>query len=276
MNVLLTNGGGYDAKGLVAMRLALIASGFNVLTVAPTHYSEFVAQSVSHHGSLTFERAGGDEKHPIYRVDGTPVDCVRVAILSGLAREVSVVIAGVAEGACLGDQAAYSSTVGAAVEAALLGYPSLAIAQEAVEEESDLNWSCVVGGELAAWLGAATPIRHCALNVNVPAVLKSRRLKLCEPAHRIWSPAELGDPTIDELGRVIFSSAFNQRPFFDMAANTDAAAVASGHVSITTLAVERGFTEKDNETHAWLQNTIQIANGRIGATPQPCESGCCS
>ncbi|MNN58176.1 hypothetical protein D3C81_1732080 [compost metagenome] len=75
---------------------------------------------------------------------------------------------------------------------------------------------------------------------------------------------------------MIFSSAFNQRPFFDMAANTDAAAVASGHVSITTLAVERGFTEKDNETHAWLQNTIQIANGRIGATPQPCESGCCS
>ena len=66
----------------------------------------------------------------MYACDGTPVDCVRVGLMSRLAHHVDLVISGINEGANLGDDSTYSSTVGAAWEGALLGVPSIAASQQ--------------------------------------------------------------------------------------------------------------------------------------------------
>ncbi|MNL31733.1 hypothetical protein D3C87_1535410 [compost metagenome] len=60
-----------------------------------------------------------------------------------------------------------------------------------------------------------------------------------------------------------------------MATGTDAAAVASGHVSITPLSFSCGIDEKSSEFHGWVNNTLEFANARIGASPQSCQAGCC-
>lgn len=282
MNVLLTGGGGggggaeQTAPGLLAMRQALIVSGFNVLTVVPETESEHAARSISPSAAISIVQAGGDGKNPIYKVDGTPVDCVRIAVLSGLARDVSVVVSGICEQLCLGEQSLYSGTAGAAQEAAGLGYPSLAIFQQVVEGGPvAFDWSSMVAAEIAAWLGASSPPMRCAVSINVPAVLKSRSLKLTLPASRVWDPAELGQSTVDELtGRVTFKRALFQLPQFEMHADTDATAVATGHVSVAQL--ECDVTSSTGlRVREWLAETIKNTNVRIGAAPQACRAGCC-
>lgn len=276
MNVLLTGGSEQTALGLLAMRQALIVSGFNVLTVVPETESEHAARSISPNAAISIVQAGGDDKNPIYKVDGTPVDCVRIAVLSGLARDVSVVVSGICEQLCVGEQSLYSGTAGAAQEAAGFGYPSLAIFQQTVEGKSvACDWSSMVAAEVAAWLGASSPPIRCAVSINVPAVLKSRSLKLTMPASRVWDPAELGQPTVDELtGRVTFKRAVCQPPQFEMHADTDASTVAKGHVSLTILESDVA-NSVGVHVREWLAETIKSINLRIGATPQACQAGCC-
>lgn len=276
MNVLLTGGAEHTAPGLLAVRQAMIISGFNVLTVVPEAESEHAARSISPNSTISIVQAGGDDKNPIYKVDGTPVDCVRIAVLSGLARDASVVVSGICEQLCLGEQALYSGTAGAAREAAVLGYPAIAVYQQAIEGvPTNFDWSSMVATELAAWLGASSPPMCCAISINVPAVLKSRGLKLTLPALRVWDPAELGQSKVDEVtGRVTFDRVLLPTPQFEMQANTDATAIATGHVSVTELECDVMSSVSSSVTE-WLAETIKSANVRIGATPQACQAGCC-
>ncbi|MDZ3992566.1 5'/3'-nucleotidase SurE [Pseudomonas sp. Teo4] len=276
MNVLLTGGAEHTAPGLMAMRQALIISGFNVLTVVPETESEHVACSISPNVAISIVQVGGDDKNPIYQVDGTPVDCVRIAMLSGLARDVSVVVSGIYGQLCLGEQSLYSGTSAAAREATSLGYPSLAVFQQVIEGASvGFDWCSTVAAEIAAWLGASSPPMCCAISINVPAILQSRSLKLTQPALRVWDPAELGQSTVDEVtGRVTFIRSALQAPQFEMQTNTDATAVATGHASVTQLECDV-VNSTEHPVRERLEEVIKNVNVRIGATPQACQSGCC-
>ena len=278
MNVLLTNGDGYAAKGLAAMRQSLIGAGFNVLTVAPATPCGRSARSVTDHGVIAMDPVGGEDRHPIFKVEGTPVDCVRVAILSGLAREVSVVVAGINEGATLGDDATYSSTLGAAMEGALLGYPAMAISQQARDGLTDhgFEWCGAVGGELAAWMSASPPPEHSILNVNAPALLADRHLKLTSFAHRIWSAADC-EPVEGGTanGRVTFSIPVDSAPQFAMTPDSDAQAIANGHVSITPISLDFGRSRQTARLRSWTRATIVKADPRLGASDGSCRAGCC-
>ncbi len=123
MRVLLTNDDGYHAKGLQALVNALQARGDSVWVVAPA------ANKSGTSCSLTLDRplaltAHGDT---FYALDGTPADCVHVA-LTGLASvdAFDVVLSGINDGANLGDDAIHSGTLGAATQAHLYGLPALA------------------------------------------------------------------------------------------------------------------------------------------------------
>lgn len=276
MNVLLTSSGGYQAPGLRAMRDGLIASGFNVLTVAPVYECEHTARSVSPKVCINIDQVGDDLQHPIYKVDGTTVDCVRLAILSGIARDVSVVVSGIGDRTCLGELAHYSSIIGGAMEAISLGYPALAIFQETGEgNPSDFEWSAVVGGELAAWLGSAADKWSSGLCVNVPAARSTRQIKQAVPAQRIWDPEELGIVSVDEdTGRITYRRPFSKDPQFELKAGTDAMLLSSGHVSVTHLTPEltSNFSADYEE---WLKMVVTTTNTRIGASGVQCETGCC-
>lgn len=277
MNILLTNGGGCGADGLAAMRQALIGAGFNVLTVAPAAPCHKVSRAVTGDGPIAMNRAGGDDRHPILSVAGTPVDCVRVAILSGMAREVSVVISGINEGANLGDNATYSSTLGAAMEGALLGYPSMAISQETRGEPTgaDFEWSSVVGAELAAWMGASPPPDHSVLNINVPATLTDRHLKLTSFAHRIWNPADCKLAESD-YESITFTFPIDRDAQFAMTPDSDAHALAHGHVSMTPISLDFGQGRQFAHLRNWTRATIAKADPRFGASDGSCNAGCCS
>lgn len=283
MNILLTNAEGFGGQGIAALRNALVLSGFNVLTVAPATAMPRASRAVSDRAPVLVQRCDDDGGHPVYRVQGTAADCVRIAILSGLARNVSAVVSGIGEEANIGDDASYSSTVGAAAEAAILGYPAMAISQEkpmggpccGSHAERDFRWAGAVGAELAAWLAASPPPDRSVLNVNVPAQLASRHLKLTSFSERIWEPMDLQQADLEEDGGWLVRPAAYQTPRFAQEPESDAWAIANGHVSVTPFSLDRGAGRAAVRLRAWTRSTIEAVHPRLGASGQACSAGCC-
>lgn len=282
--VLLTNDDGYQSPGLSAIREVMIAAGLKVLSVAPDGPRSGTSRSASFRKPVVMTRDGGDDENPIYRADGTPVDCVRAAVLSGLAKDVGVVVSGINEGANLGDDATYSSTFGAAAEGALLGYPALSISQQSRDNRFrlvdltgyDFAWSAEIGAEWAAWMLTSRPPLRSILNVNAPGTLRDRRMKLTSFDHRVWDPAHYtAVPTERGDGWYTFLTNVDRDPVFTMRDGSDASALAAGHVSVTPVSFDFADARSIRNLRRWLRQSLTILNERVGATNGGCAGGCC-
>lgn len=145
MRILLTNDDGIDAPGLAALERA--ASGLGeLLVVAPTAACSGCGHQVTTHRPLVAHEHGPGR----FAVDGTPADCVRVA-LHGLGLEVDAVLSGINAGGNLGADVYISGTVAAAREAALFGLPAVALSQYR-RRDRDFDWDSA-----AAWAAAVLP-----------------------------------------------------------------------------------------------------------------------
>jgi 5'-nucleotidase len=160
---LLSNDDGYRARGLNALRAALLEHG-DVIVCAPDNEQSASSHALSLHRPLRLHEHGDG----VFSVDGTPADSVYVALHSGtrlLPRRPDVVVSGMNHGVNLGDDVFYSGTVAAAREGALKGIPSLAFSAAL---EVDAARATALGARLALALLAVNqgPI---LLNANVPA-----------------------------------------------------------------------------------------------------------
>lgn len=284
MQVLLTNDDGYKSPGMAAMRDALVATGLNVLAVAPDGPRSGTSRSASFRRPVVMTRDGGDDSNPIYRADGTPVDCVRAAILSGLAKDVGVVVSGINEGANLGDDATYSSTFGSAAEGALLGLPALSISQQSRDgrfrlvdlTDYDFDWCAQVGAEWASWMLASPPPPRTILNVNAPGALLNRAMKMTALDHRVWDPVHYtGVETEAGEGWYTFLTNVDRDPVFSMRPGSDASAIAAGHVSVTPVSFDFGDVRGAGRLRRWLRTSLEVLNPRLGASDGSCAGACC-
>jgi len=126
MHILITNDDGIYAPGIIALSHALSAIG-TVSVVAPDREQSAKGHAITVHRPLRARRipmAGVDNA---FAVDGTPADCVKLAILAELVPKPDLVLSGVNRGANLGTDVLYSGTVSAAIEAAMLGFPAIAV-----------------------------------------------------------------------------------------------------------------------------------------------------
>lgn len=161
LTVLLTNDDGYGAPGIEALR---VLAGPNALVVAPTRPHSGCSHLVSMDRPIAVEQVGPRD----WRVDGTPGDCVRIA-LRVLGHTPALVLSGINEGGNLGHDVYLSGTVAAAREAAILGVPSVAISQYFREGET-IDWPRAAGlarQALDRVLSEATP-SDGFWNVNLP------------------------------------------------------------------------------------------------------------
>ena len=128
MNILLTNDDGYDAAGLQAAWRALAAIG-DVCVVVPKSERSACSHSIALRGPITVER----RNHPVFgmsfAVDGSPADCVRLAVAALVEKPVDLVVSGINHGANAGVDMFYSGTIAGAREAAVLGLPAVALSQ---------------------------------------------------------------------------------------------------------------------------------------------------
>lgn len=231
MRILLSNDDGYQARGLRMLAEGLGDFG-QVTIVAPDRDRSGASNSLTLDAPLRVEQAGAG----VYYLNGTPTDCVHVAITGLLDYEPDMVIAGVNHGANLGDDVLYSGTVAAAMEARFLGVPALAISLVLGDAEHFATAVEVTRRLVERTLVDPLP-RDSILNVNVPDVLSAELAGLrvtrlgfrhkSEPVVKAWDPKNrpvywVGPPGAGQ----------------DIGADTDFAAVAANCVSISPIKVD--------------------------------------
>ncbi|HEV8530443.1 MAG TPA: 5'/3'-nucleotidase SurE [Methylomirabilota bacterium] len=161
--ILVTNDDGVHAPGLAALASALEELG-DVYVVAPDREQSAVGHALTLHRPLRVTTLG--ERR--FSVNGTPTDCVNLAVLGLLPERPVLVAAGINHGSNLGDDVTYSGTVSAAMEGTLLGVPSMAVSQ-VDPETAGLEGAQAVAKLVASRVLVEGLPSKTLLNINVPA-----------------------------------------------------------------------------------------------------------
>jgi 5'-nucleotidase len=224
--ILVTNDDGYRSDGLRALAAALRALG-DVTIVAPTEEASAIGHALTLRHPLRLEKV--DDR--TFAVDGTPTDCVNIAVSQVLKSLPDLVVSGINKGWNLGDDITYSGTVAGALEGALLGIPSIAVSLRATRGDYDFTYAARAGALMAeAMLRRKLPPRTF-LNINVPkGQPKGYRVTVQAKRNHITSVAERHDPK----GRPYYWIEEGQDEWHPHD-RSDYQAVRDGYVSITPL-----------------------------------------
>lgn len=160
--ILVSNDDGITARGICALTEAMRGLG-RVVVVAPDRQMSAVSQSITLHRPLRIKKISEDS----YTVDGTPTDCVVLAIHEILGRKPDLVVSGINHGPNLGEDVHYSGTVSAAYEGGLKGIPSFAISLVS-SECKHFDTAAMFATRLAKKLLVSGLPKGIILNVNVP------------------------------------------------------------------------------------------------------------
>ena len=245
MNILCTNDDGYLANGIRVLASAASTLG-SVTVVAPDREQSASSNSLTLHHPLR-ARLTSDNS---YVVDGTPTDCVILAVNGLLPGQPDVCLSGVNHGPNMGEDVLYSGTVAAAMEATVIGIPAIAISYVQDRPEELEGWESVVRVILGEILGREEFPEDTLFNVNLPAVPPDevRGIKVTTLGRRRYSDAitRANDPS----GREYFWSgggAVNWRG----AEDSDFQAVEDGYVSVTPLHLDLTNYKLLEEIRAW-------------------------
>jgi len=245
MRILLSNDDGYAAEGLVALAEALEPLA-DIRVVAPDKNRSGASNSLT----LDMPLRAVETVNGFIKVDGTPTDCVHLAITGLLTNEPDMVFAGINHGANLGDDILYSGTVAAATEGRFLGLPAIAISQ-ASPNPRFLSTGAQVAISLLEKLQSDPLADDTILNVNVPdrpfdeiCGFQATRLGQRHKAEPVVK-------SVDPRGRHIYWVG-PAGPEQDAGPGTDFYAVNNGYVSVTPLQID--LTRHDSLSHlqSWL------------------------
>ena len=225
--ILVTNDDGIHARGLSVLAEALAPLG-EVYVVAPDREQSAVGHALTLHRPLRVDRVA-DRK---FAVNGTPSDCVNLAVLGLLPEPPVLVAAGVNHGSNLGDDVTYSGTVSAAMEGTLLGVASMAVSQS--DPEADDN-GFEAAGEVARAVATRLLVEglpaKTLLNLNVPRG-PVKGVRLTRLGHRVYREKVIRE--VDPRGRPYYWIGAGPPEWAEDAAS-DIAAVHAGFASVTPL-----------------------------------------
>ena len=245
MKILVSNDDGYFSPGITLLAEALAALG-EVTVVAPERDRSGASNSLTLDRPLTVRRA----PNGYYSVNGTPTDCVHIAVTGLLDFTPDVVVSGINLGANMGDDTIYSGTVAAAVEGYLLGIPSLAVS---LTSKTGQHFQSAIGValELVERLRRAPFGEPVLLNVNVPdlepaalaglEVTRLGRRHKAEPVVKMQTPRGETAYWIGPAGAAA-----------DAGPGTDFHAVDSRRVSVTPLRMDLTHAGQLPRAKEWL------------------------
>lgn len=250
MKILISNDDGYQAPGLVALYEAL-KDVAEVEVIAPEQNNSAKSNALTLHSPLYVHRASNGFRF----VNGTPADCVHIALTGLLDYRPDLVVSGINNGANMGDDTIYSGTVGAAMEGYLFGIPAIAFSQ--VERDwKHLDSAARKVREYVQTLVQQQLITSAPwlLNINIPSLPYDQigPVKLCRLGRRhaaekvIQQPSPRGETMywIGAAGAVL-----------DDADGTDFHATAQGNIAMTPLKVD--LTDHANLGY-WAQTMARI------------------
>ncbi|WP_096667909.1 5'/3'-nucleotidase SurE [Polaromonas sp. AET17H-212] len=272
MKILICNDDGYQASGIIALYEALKDIA-DVEVVAPEQNNSAKSNALTLHSPMYVQTAANGFRY----INGTPADCVHIALTGLLGYRPDLVVSGINNGANMGDDTIYSGTVGAAMEGYLFGIPSIAFSQ------TDKGWAHIdVAGRRARDLvqqlmpslekiaeGAQPTLAPWLLNVNIPNLpdaqiqgFKVCRLGRRHAAERVIMQTSPRGETMYWIGSAGAAKEEGE--------GTDFFATRHGFVSITPLQVD--LTDHERLPY-WAQTADQLSQAvRSGPVAQPAQA----
>jgi 5'-nucleotidase len=226
--VLLTNDDGYFAQGILALARNLKRAA-ETITVAPDREKSATSLSLTLHRPLRVEKIRKD----IFAVDGTPADCVYLALKRILPRDPDLIISGVNRGPNLGQQdISYSGTVAAALQGTFLGIPSVAVsAVPNIHGKCDFDYSAKFITKLAMRILKYRMPAGLTLNVNIPPP-PIKGVRMTELGEKRYDP-EIVEKRDPRNNTYFWIGSGKPTPIGGRA--SDVWAVGHGYISITPL-----------------------------------------
>ena len=261
MKILICNDDGYQAPGIVALYEALKTVA-DVEVVAPEINNSAKSNALTLHSPLYVHTAANGFRF----VNGTPADCVHIALTGLLGYRPDLVVSGINNGANMGDDTIYSGTVGAAMEGYLFGIPALAFSQ------TEKGWAHIEvaarrARELVMQLAASMDLLHegqrpaqapWLLNVNIPNLpdeqikgVKVARLGRRHAAERVITQTSPRGETMYWIG--------SAGPAKDEGEGTDFHAAQQGYMAITPLQVDLTDHER---LPFWAQTAARLSQAK--------------
>ena len=244
MRILLSNDDGYFAPGIEALA-AELAPLAEITVVAPERDRSGASNSLTLDRPLRLRRSANG----FHFVNGTPTDCVHLAVTGMLDYVPDMVVSGINHGANMGDDTIYSGTVAAAMEGYLLGVPSIAISLAGSRGGSHFRTAARVARELVERFrrhGFGEPV---LLNVNVPDEPEVRGIRVTRLGRR--HKAEKVVPQVTPRHETVYWVGAAGAAA-DAGEGTDFHAVAHGFVSVTPLQIDLTHSGQIGAVQDWL------------------------
>lgn len=232
MRILISNDDGVNSEGLRSLAEVLKTLG-DVFIVAPDRDQSAASHALSLYRPLRMEEISQNT----YSVDGTPTDCVNLAV-NGILKDKKpdLIVSGINKGENLGDDVTYSGTVSAAIEGTLLEIPSIAVSvvnKNGFQFDTASYYALIIAKYV---LRRGLP-KGTFINLNIPSLPKGeiKGIKVTRQGKRVYGESIVEN--IDPRGRKYYWIGGNELGFLDIE-NSDIIAVNRGYVSVTPIKLD--------------------------------------
>lgn len=196
--ILLTNDDGYKAKGIRSMFEALKNIG-QLVVVAPSFGQSGKAGSITVQEPIRVKKIEDEPGFELYRCTGTPVDSVKIAMAQLLPRKPDVIVSGINHGVNSSVSVHYSGTMGAAIEGAIHGIPSIGLSLCDYHAQADFSEAVRIGSDVVRDVLKNGLPKGICLNINVPKGDAISGINICRQANGKW--VEEFEKRVDPTGR---------------------------------------------------------------------------
>jgi 5'-nucleotidase len=248
--ILVTNDDGYEAKGIEVLIEAVSPLG-KVIVVAPEDPQSGMSHAITVKHPLRIKTIKKSDSITIYAVNGTPVDCVKIALNQILDRKPDMLVSGINHGSNSSTSILYSGTMGAALEGSVNLIPSVGFSHTLYNHDSDLDASKTYARQIASKVLENGLPKNICLNVNIPdgQFKDIMGIKVCRQTMGHWQ--EEFDKRLDPIGREYYwltGEYFNHEP---NATDTDEWALKNNYVSIVPVQTDLTSYETIKLINSW-------------------------
>jgi 5'-nucleotidase len=250
MRLLLTNDDGINAKGIYALAKEL-EQNHEVIIIAPDNERSACGHSITLTRPLIVREIKLEGlKSKAFSVDGTPADCVKIAINKLLSEKIDMVVSGINKGLNLGTDVLYSGTVSAAIEAAIYKIPSMAISMEVTKDIETYEMAARFANEILLKAQENNIKNDIVLNVNIPLLEESeiKGIKVCKIGSRLYKNCYI--ETIGENNETHYEIKGEVKDIHEE--NSDTIYFKEGYVTVTPLHYDLTNFKILNDVSEWF------------------------
>ena len=250
MRLLLTNDDGINAKGIYTLAKEL-EQNHEVIIIAPDNERSACGHSITLTRPLIVREVKLEGlKSKAFSVDGTPADCVKIAINKLLSEKIDMVVSGINKGLNLGTDVLYSGTVSAAIEAAIYKIPSMAISMDVTKDVETYEMAAKFASKILNKAQENKIKNDIVLNVNIPLLQENeiKGIKVCKIGSRLYNNCYI--ETIGENNETHYEIKGEVKDIHEE--NSDTIYFKEGYVTVTPLHYDLTNFKILNDVGEWF------------------------